>query len=242
MPFRFNKSESPAKGLRRVCRERVGAARERLHDGGRSAAIHDVRREIKKLRSIFRLARDGGGHGSWHKSAKALREVAGYLAAPRDARVMLKAFEKLTGSDTQRFSEIERALHKHSRRATRRFQKKDFIAVAGRILRKINRRVGSLKIEASGWKAIEPGLRESYMRGRKACELVHAKPLPENFHDWRKHVKNLWYYSQLLHPARPAAMRAMTDDLELLGAQLGEDHDLFLLRAVRGETLWPEGK
>ena len=97
MPFRFKKSESPAKSVRRVCRERIGAARERLREGGRSAAIHDVRREIKKLRAIFRLARDGAGYGNYRKGVKALREAAGYLAAPRDARVMLKAFEKLTG-------------------------------------------------------------------------------------------------------------------------------------------------
>ena len=57
MPFHFKKSESPAKGVRRVCRERIGAARERLREGGRSAAIHDVRREIKKLRAMFRLVR-----------------------------------------------------------------------------------------------------------------------------------------------------------------------------------------
>jgi len=235
MPFRFKKSESPAKGVRRVCRERIGAARERLRQGSHSAAIHDVRREIKKLRAIFRLARwipDAGRH---RKSVKALREAAGYLAAPRDARVMLKAFEKLTGSAARRFVEIEKMLHKHCRRETRRFQKNDFIAAADRILRKIDRRVGNLKIKASGWAAIEPGLKQSYVRGREACELVCRKPLPENFHDWRKHVKNLWYYFQLLRPAWPAEASAYTDELELLGGHLGEDHDLFLLHQFAAE-------
>jgi CHAD domain-containing protein len=229
MPFRFKKSESPAKAVRRVSRERISVARERLREGGHPAAIHDVRREIKKLRAIFRLARDGARHGKYRKSVKSLRAAAGYLAAPRDARVRLKAFEKLAGDEARRFPEIEKKLRAHCRRETRRFRRNDIIAAADRILRQIDRRVGGLKMKTSGWPAIEPGLKESYVHGQDACALTRRKPLPENFHDWRKHVKNLWYYSQLLRPAWPAEMRARTDDLELLAGQLGEDHDLFLL-------------
>ena len=90
--------------------------------------------------------------------------------------------------------------------------------------------MGDLKIKAAGWAAIEPGLKESYVRGQEACALARRNPLPENFHDWRKHVKILWHYFCLLHPAWPAEARAMTDKLELLAAHLGEDHDLALLR------------
>jgi CHAD domain-containing protein len=229
MPFRFKKSESSASGVRRVCRERIGAARERLRRGGRSAAIHDVRREIKKLRAIFRLARGEIRRSAYRKNVKSLRKAAGFLAAPRDARVVLKVFENLTGRSRRRFAGIEKVLRKHCRRQTRRFQKEDSISVADRILRKMDRRVRGLKIKASGWAVIEPGLKECYRRGREACVLARRAPLPENFHDWRKHVKDLWYYFQLLRPAWLAEMRARTDELALLGGQLGEDHDLFLL-------------
>jgi len=229
MPFQFKKNESPAKAMRRVSRERISVARERLRKGDHSSAIHDVRREIKKLRAIFRLTRSEAGRRAYRKSVKALRAAADYLAAPRDARVMLKAFEKLTAGSARQFVGIEQVLRKHCRRETRRFQKKDSAVEADRILRKINQRVGGFKFKGSGWTAIEPGLKQSYIRGREACELVCRKPLPENFHNWRRYVKDLWYYFQLLHPALPARMRAATDELELLGGQLGEDHDLFLL-------------
>jgi len=87
-----------------------------------------------------------------------------------------------------------------------------------------------LKFRATGWPAIEPGLKESYRCGRAACALAGRKPLPEHFHDWRKHVKDLWHYFCLLDPAWLAEARTYTDALELLGAHLGEDHDLFLLQ------------
>ncbi len=235
MPFRFKKSESPAKAVRRVCRERVGAALDCLRKSERPAAVHGARKEIKKLRALFRLMRGEISAGTYRKGVKALRAAADCLASARDARVMLKAFEKLVGPSARQFPGIENALKEHARREARQFRRNDSVALAERLLRKTHRRVGDLKIKAGGWTAIEPGLRQSYQRGWAACRLVCKQPAPENFHDWRKHVKDLWFYFCLLHPVWPAATRAMTDELELLGEQLGEDHDLFLLQQFVAE-------
>lgn len=160
---------------------------------------------------------------------------SGSLTSPRDARVRLKAFEKLAGCGARRFAGIEKASRKNWRQETRWFLDDDSVALTSRILRKTNRRISNLKIKAVGWAAIEPGLRQSYQRGREAFELVHREPLAVNFHKWRKHVKDLWYYFRLLHPAWSAEMRAMTDELELLGEQLGDDHDLVLLQQFAAE-------
>jgi CHAD domain-containing protein len=235
MPFRFKKSESPAKAVRRVCRERIGAALGGLRKGDHPAAVHGVRKEIKKLRAIFRLVRGEIGRGVYRKGAKALREAAGSLTAPRDARVMLKVFERLAGGGARRFAGIAKALRKNARREGERFRKDDSLRRAERLLRRTDRRVDDLKIKAAGWAAIEPGLKESYRRGREAFLFVRRQPSPENFHDWRKHVKDLWHYFCLLYPAWPVEARTCTDDLELLGGHLGEDHDLFLLHQFASE-------
>ena len=235
MPFRFKKSESPAKAVRRVCRERIRAALGRLRKPDSSSAFHGVRKEIKKLRALFRLVRAEIGRGVYRKGENALHEAADSLTAPRDARVMLKAFGKLTGRDARRFPGIEKALKKNCQRKSRRFRKKDSAAVADRILRKTGRRMGELKIKSGGWAAIEPGLKVSYRQGRDACRFVREHPSSENFHEWRKHVKDLWHYFCLLYPAWPAEARAYTEDLDLLGAHLGEDHDLFLLQQFATE-------
>jgi len=230
MPFRFKKSESPTKAVRRVCRERVGAALNCLRRPGRPAAVHGARKEIKKLRAIFRLVRGEIGAGAYRKNMKALRAAADCLATTRDARVMLKAFEKLTGSLARKFTGIKTALQENARREARQFRKKNSVAQAELLLRKTGRRVNGSKMKATGWGAMEPGLKQSYQQGREASRLARTQPGPENFHEWRKHVKDLWYYFGLLQAVLPAATRAMTDQLELLGEQLGEDHDLFLLQ------------
>ncbi|HEX4349633.1 MAG TPA: CHAD domain-containing protein [Verrucomicrobiae bacterium] len=230
MSFRFKKSESPAKALRRVCRERVGAALDCLRKPEHPAAVHGARKEIKKLRALFRLVRGEIKVDTYRKGVKALRAAADSLAATRDARVMLKAFEKLTGRTAGRCSEIEKALKRHAHKEARRFRKDDSLALAERMLRKTGRRVGGLKIKLAGWGAIAPGLKQSYERGQAACRLAHKKAAPENFHDWRRHVKDLWFYFCLLHPICPAATLSSAGDFERLALYLGEDHDLFLLQ------------
>jgi CHAD domain-containing protein len=224
MPFHFKKAEAPARAVRRACRAHIGAALARLRKSRHPAAVHGARKEIKKLRAILQLVRGKTGRG-----AKALRRAARRLAAARDARATLKAFEKLPAAP-ERFPEIHAALQKNCRRETRRFRDKDSVARAQRILRKAGRCINNLKIKGAGWAAVEAGLRRTYRRGRQAGNLAGREPSPENLHAWRKQVKNLWCHLRLLCPEWPPAVRAMTGQIEQLGDQLGDDHDLFLLQ------------
>jgi CHAD domain-containing protein len=228
MPFQFKKAESPGEAVQRVCRECIDEARAWLRHGDHPAAVHGVRKDIKKLRALFRLVRGEIGQDAYRRGTKSLREAAKRLGAPRDAGLMLKTFEKLAGRQIKKFPEIRAALEEHAHRKARRFRKDDFVALTRRLLRKTGRIAGNLKIEADG--SIEPGLKASYRRGRAARDLARRKPLPGNFHDWRKHVKDLGYYFRLLAPAWPPEVRGLTHELKLLGARLGDDHDLAVLQ------------
>ena len=41
-------------------------------------------------------------------------------------------------------------------------------------------------------------------------------PAPEDFHRWRKRVKDLWYHVSLLERARPEQMEALAKELKTL--------------------------
>jgi CHAD domain-containing protein len=73
-------------------------------------------------------------------------------------------------------------------------------------------------------------LKKIYGRGLTAFETVGRDPSEENFHEWRKRVKDLGHQLSLLCPARPRKLGARTEQLEKLGDLLGDDHDLFMLR------------
>lgn len=231
MPFHFKNAESLDKGMRRVCREHFDEALKRLRKSRHPAAIHGVRKEIKKLRALLRLVQGGIGRGDYRKTENALCRAADRLAASRDARVMLQAFEQVAGGKAaSRFPKIWKALEKNRRREARRFRDDDSIAAAKKNLRKSDRRWAGLKIKLAGWAAIEPGLRESVRRGRQTCELARRQPSAEHFHEWRKQVKNFWHQLQLLCPAWPAAARGLIDRLEHLAELLGKEHDLSVLK------------
>ncbi len=230
MAFHFKKTELPAKAVRRVCRERIDAALEELRRGKGHGAVHEVRREIKKLRAIFKLVRIEISPEVYRKGSRALRKAAGTLTGPRDAYATLGTFKKLAGRAAHRFGGIEKALHKNCRREMRLYRRKGSGTTAGRILKKTERRVDELKIRAIGWGAIEPGLELCYHGCQESFQLARKHPTAENLHDLRKKAKDLWYYFRLLCPAWPAELRRMMEELEKLGAILGEDHDLVMLK------------
>ena len=229
MMAHLKKSEPPTKAMRRVCRGHVVAALGWLRKTGRPAAIHRVRKEIKKSRAILRLAGDTQRRGANHKAARRLRKVAHRLDASRDAHVMLQELKKLANGHAARFLETHHALLNHSRREDRQFRK-HASGAARRLLQSAKRRVRKLKFEASGWEAIEPGLKQNYRRARAMLRQAGRQPLPENFHDWRKHVKNFRYHLEMLCPDWPAETRVLTAKLDRLGDCLGQDHDLYMLQ------------
>jgi CHAD domain-containing protein len=230
MPFCFKKSESIEKAVRRVCDERVRKAREWLEKPRRPSAIHNVRKEIKKLRALLRLVRGEIGREDYLKAVKALRGAAERLALARDARVIFRALEKLAEDPAKQFPKLFKFLRKNWRRETRRLRQGEALPEAERVFRKLGQRLRKLKLKCAGWSAVGPGLNQTYERAQELFVQAVRRPIPENLHAWRKQVKNLWYELQLLCPEWSESTREMVDELEALGEGLGDDHDMVLLR------------
>ena len=235
MAFHFKKKESPTKAVRRLSRERIGKALNHLRKCDRLEAVHSVRKEIKKVRATLGLVHEKMGEEVYRKRVKTLRAAAKRLRDPRDARVRPQALERLivhfkSRLPAQPFAGIKKVLRQNCHAEAREFMKGRSVAAVGRMLRKINRRAGDLKVKANGWTAIQSGLWESYRRGQKACEMALRKTSPENLHQWRKHVQDLWHQLRLLGPIRPGSLRAAAVELKTLSQYLGDDHDLVMLR------------
>ena len=235
MAFHFKKKESPTRAVQRLSRERIGKALDHLRKCDRLEAVRSVRKEIKKVRATLGLVRERMGGNAWRKRVKTLRAAARHLTEPRDAHVRPQALERLIVHfkgrlPAQPFAGIQKLLRQNCREEAREFMKGESVAAVGRILRKINRHVGDLKVKSDGWAAIQLGLRESYGRGREACEMALKETSPDNLHQWRKHVQDLWYQLRLLCPIQPERLRAAANEMKTLSRCLGDDHDLVMLR------------
>jgi CHAD domain-containing protein len=234
MPFQFKRREPVAKAVRRMCSERIEDALETLKDSDHPGAVHSVRKEIKKLRAIFRLMRGEIGKNVYRRNNQALRAAAGHLTAIRDAHVKLDAFEGLVNHFRRKlparpFPEIKKALQENCREQERKFLKSHSKLSVGNILRELKASASGLKTDSQGWAAIKPGLKKSYCRGQEAFAAAKKDGSPEHLHEWRKRVKDIWFHLRLLGRTWPKELNAATDDLERLGELLGDDHDLVML-------------
>jgi len=239
MAFHFKKKESPTKALRRLSRERIGKALDYLRRCDRLEAIHSVRKEIKKVRATLGLVGGKMGENTYRKRIKTLRAASKRLQDPRDARVRPQALERLAGHFKGRlparpFDGIKKVLNRNCRAEVREFRKGETVAVVARLLRKVNRRAGDLKVKADGWTALQPGLQESYRHGRQAYATALERTSPDNLHQWRKQVQNLWHQLRLLYSIQPENMRAVIGELKTLSQYLGDDHDLVMLQQFVG--------
>jgi CHAD domain-containing protein len=97
-------------------------------------------------------------------------------------------------------------------------------------LRAVRLRTADWRLKRGGWKAVKPGLKREYRRGRKAFRQAQADPTTERLHEWRKRAKDHWYHLRLLQSIAPRTIKGQAKDAHLLSDLLGDDHDLALLR------------
>jgi CHAD domain-containing protein len=243
MPYRLQTDERVRDGVRRCAREQLDRSIAELT--GRVSedpveAVHEARKALKQERSLLRLARGALEPGDRRRENAALRDTARMLSAARDAEVMVQALDELSARypgqvPQSTFEAIRQRLRAKRDPARQRLLASGLTAAAADDLDAIRTRIDGWTLRRDGWKALEPGLERGYRRGRRAFERARAKPTVENFHEWRKRAKDLWYALRLLKPASPAIIGGHADEAHALADLLGDDHDLALLRdALRG--------
>jgi CHAD domain-containing protein len=242
MGFCFKRKEAVPKGVRRLAAERIEAALESLKDYRRPGAIHGVRKDIKKVRAVLRLAKERIPKKVYRRQNKVLRKAAQRLAPTRDAYVKGAALRSLSEhSNGQLAGKVFRQLQKQMEidlaQTQKRFVRKKEARKIKELLQRLPKQIEDLEFDGKGWNVIAPGLRTAFSRGQEAYQLARQEPSPEHLHDWRKRVKDLWYQVHVLRPICPEHLDPMAGDLKALSEYLGDDHDVFMLQqSVGAET------
>ncbi|MGC9950785.1 MAG: CHAD domain-containing protein [Bryobacteraceae bacterium] len=237
MPYHLKPGERVPAGVKRIAREEIEAAVRQLTGKGeadRDEAIHEARKSMKKIRGLLRLMRGELGE-IYRQENTFLREAGFRLSQFRDARAMLEAFDgmrrKYRGElGRGRFASIRRGLIARKARAERQGGVENVLNGVAAALRQSDRRVETWPLAADGFAAIAPGFEATFRRGRKALARARKHPLAENYHEWRKRVKDHWYHIRLLEGVWDAAMPAYERRLKDLETWLGEDHNLVVLQ------------
>ena len=235
--YRFLPGEPVPAAVKRVVGARVDDAIAQLRgEAGTEPAdaVHEARKDIKKIRSALRLVREALGDDEWRRENQHYRDCARQLGGFRDAEVLVEALEALAerfGPPTgERFEGLRAELDRENRAAHEDGSIERAMSKAAAELELGRARIDSLPLEGDGWELIGPGLNRSYRRGRKRLRTVEEETSVENLHELRKRVKDLWYQLRLIRDADPDMLGPLADHAHDLSDHLGDDHDLALLR------------
>jgi CHAD domain-containing protein len=239
--FRLTPGQPVPDELRRVARGRIDHAVDELHgdsDSSPEQAVHEARKDMKKLRALLRLVRAELGDDLYRSENETFRDTARQLSSVRDADVMLATLGELE----ERYGELpgvarrlRPALVAHRFR-TSAGSLRSGSAAAVAALMQARARIEDWPLATDGFDAFEAGLWRSYRRGRRNFEAARELPSTENLHEWRKRVKDLWYHSLLLEESWKPVMSALADEAHELSDRLGDDHDLAVLGAWAHEN------
>ncbi|WP_454851804.1 CHAD domain-containing protein [Rhizobium binxianense] len=207
---------------------------------GLDKAVHAFRKNIKRLRSLYRLVARDVPDFQKRENAR-LREVARSLSQVRDAAAILGTGQYLR--EQARTAEEGEAL---GRVITILESRRDGLATAESGLEpKLRDAIATLK-EASGAldgisfdrshrknaRMLAKSWRRTARRAKDALAACHKQGAAEDFHELRKRTYDYRLYHALLRDVWPGAMKAKRDAAKDLVEQLGHINDLSVLSAL----------
>lgn len=200
----------------------------------RDTTIHEIRKSIKKVRALIRMVRGQVGRKTIARANHELRGVARPLSEVRDASVLIKTLDDLATRSqdlgtTPDFTEIRSELVAYCDYLTRN-------PLEPRKVSRLKKRLDSTLRRLDSWDLAEQenfkikALKRSYRQGRDAFHEASDDPSAEPLHQLRKRVKTLGFQLRTIEANPSDPVDRLQKLTSLLGDELGEVHDLDILR------------
>lgn len=236
MAFILEKQESLEEGAKRIMTEEMDGVMDALRMEDVHKGIHEARKGFKRIRALLRLFRKEFGNKAFQMRNHYFRDESRKLSRLRDYTVMLELLEKLEehfNEKSLRDAILQSAIQLEKDREHWLEDGLKAQNVLGRMVVGLEQNRQELLHFSFGPRLrrnFERSLRKVYRRGWKGFHRVLDHPSGENFHEWRKRVKYLFFHFQLLHDLWPPIMKAWEQELSTLQDELGEYHDQDVLR------------
>lgn len=232
--FSIQRGEPLPHTLRRAAVEQFDAALSGLLPDAGDEGIHLARTSLKRVRALLRLAEGVLGRRKRRRETWLLAGVARRTSPVREAAVLVhtlaginERYSRLLAPGT--FDSVQLRLQSRARSETSVLQEDRREVLA--ILSDTRTRYLAWPPPPGGFQTIAFGLEATYRQARMLGREVKVGAPPAAFHEWRKRVKDLRYHLELLEPVWPGTVGELRSRFNDLGDDLGEHHDLEVLRA-----------
>jgi CHAD domain-containing protein len=214
------------------------AAREARHTAERpSAAVHGLRKSIRRARAVLQVTRPLLVGRTRASLDEALRAIQTRTSSLRDLDILLpvasglRRDRALTTGARRALSAFSRELRAEQRRSRADGTVAATIADSAPELEAIGMRFALALPAPIEWGALERGLRAIYRRTRRAVATAREAPRDDGaFHDWRKRTKVLAYALELLAPHGGRRASKARKRFSTLAEEQGAVTDLIVLR------------
>jgi len=222
------------KAARRLLLQHVKRARQCLAARPGDEQIHRARKRIKKARALLRLLEPSMGRRTFARTEGALRAAAKPLSSVRDSKILTETFDRLMKSRAKvrlkGREHLHQALARHHRQVRAAVSRDPHgVTAARRALDRARKSCDGALHGGRGALLKSPG--RLYRAGRRALAASRREAAVDTLHAWRKCAKYLSHQLEALGPHCPAQTRLLARELHSLSDELGEDHDLAMLRA-----------
>ncbi len=193
-------------------------------------AVHEIRKSFKRLRAVLRLIRDEIGYSSYYRENAFCRDESKLLGKMRDLKVFHEDLESLAKdnqhtADLDFIGQLQKVMLDLKEIEYKNLTGSDLFQTIINDVEAAKERIRFFKFRNEGFSVIEPGLLRMYAKGYKELHVVKNESTTGHYHNLRKRVKYLMYFSQILKPLYPKYFNALDNDLDKAGDQLGLDHN-----------------
>ena len=240
--LKLRESRAVGNGLKRIFCEQIDSALKLCWHPARQrgVTVHEVRKHLKKLRAAMRIAIGEVGKTCHAREDRCVRKIGRLVSDLRDAQVRLQTFIELRDQAAkslgrQCLARAEELLLLERESFSAAFAGWQSQAIPQ--LERVKARLLNWPVEGMTWKQICGAVGKIYKRGQRGLAKTIEDPEAENFHAWRKRVKDIWYQLRILQPLNRVVLEQIAHDAEVLGELLGCEHDLhFLLARLEKES------
>lgn len=241
MAYRFKLTESFGDGLHRIGHEQIDRALAELDSSPPATAVHEVRKALKRLRALLRLARPGLAKEAYDHGNARFRDIGRMLSGSRDRTVMIATLGRLAHFEPDvaaAAAGLQQALLRDGPAGPAVADgSDDHLSQARKLLGKARREWAALRLEPDAFEPLGEGLGKSLRDCISGLETAYRTGDDAEFHAWRKSIQQHWRHMRLLANAWPAYFEARAAQARELSELLGVAQDLAVLVAYLGSDI-----
>lgn len=233
----LNSNEPVTGSIKRIAHELNSQSIEALRNavGREHEVIHDVRKNLKKIRAVIRLIRDELGNEIYKKENTHYRDAGRQISDLRDATSLIEALDRLKGlyeKDLEHKYYIavkEYLVEKRDKMSDQLLNEESILENLEKSILEADKRIQDWPIRNNSFATIKRSFLRVYQRGFSMLGYCMKDNSSEHLHEWRKRAKYLMYQLRVLLPLWPGMIERFDAEVNQLTDFLGNDHDLALL-------------